>query len=330
MTDSARQIAKRLELNGPVYAYCVDPGAWNLVAPVIETLRERGQDPKLILDGWCSRHAGQPSSLSLSQFAEGLLDGRFPRGCLLLGSQMCFSTTRRLIALCRLCGLTSYFVFDHWCNYHHHFVDQASGRVYLPDFIMVPDDLAREKLIEEMADHEPEVGQRISVVGHPGIESDLQKIARIEEGAKERIKHRLGVNGQGMVLVLLEPLSSDFGHDHQGRPRLGYCEYSFLGEFFNRYPVGGRKVVIKPHPRQPGGRIRDFVARLAPVQEWRVEEGEELTDLIAVADEVAGMTTVALITALKAGKPIKSLQPGRNSAGRSLSNAHIEKYLFLA
>ena len=44
---------------------------------------------------------------------------------------------------------------------------------------------------------------------------------------------------------------------------------------------------------------------------------------------VIGMTTVALIIALKAGKLIKSIQVGRNSKGAALSNECFESNLII-
>ena len=50
-------------------------------------------------------------------------------------------------------------------------------------------------------------------------------------------------------------------------------------------------------------------------------------DLLAISDEVWGMTTIALVTAINLGKMIKSFQVGRTEIARDMSNPHIEPFV---
>jgi len=86
-------------------------------------------------------------------------------------------------------------------------------------------------------------------------------------------------------------------------------------------------ILIKPHPRQDASvvahqidslRGRGFAADLCL---------EDTEGLIARAEEVWGMTTIALNIALAAGRPIRSFQVGRNAAGVRASNPHIEPFV---
>jgi hypothetical protein len=86
-------------------------------------------------------------------------------------------------------------------------------------------------------------------------------------------------------------------------------------------------ILIKPHPRQNASivaqeiealRDRGFAAKLCL---------DDTEGLIARAEEVWGMTTIALNIALAAGRPIRSFQVGRNAAGVCASNPHIEPFV---
>src|SRR5690606_19732642 len=81
-------------------------------------------------------------------------------------------------------------------------------------------------------------------------------------------------------------------------------------------------LLIKPHPRQDVSDVKHYLnASEIPENVSLVEESEG-EPFIALSDEIWGMTTVLLVVALKAGKPIKVFMPGRTEAGARESNDH--------
>jgi hypothetical protein len=90
----------------------------------------------------------------------------------------------------------------------------------------------------------------------------------------------------------------------------------------------GVRVLVKPHPRQAA--FGD--AELAPLRERGVvvrTVSGPFEPLTAAADEIWGMTSLALIAALKAGKPVISFQPGRTALGRAQSNPYLEPWVII-
>lgn len=141
-------------------------------------------------------------------------------------------------------------------------------------------------------------------------------------------KKRLTPVHKQIVLFLLEPIEDDFGYNNDGTPFIGYTEYSILSYIFSMPDFEDALIIIKPHPRQDVEKIKAFLMVYAH-RDILLLDNEKLENLIAIADEVIGMTTVALIIALKAGKKIRSIQVGRNERGKILSNSYFEKNIVL-
>jgi hypothetical protein len=126
----------------------------------------------------------------------------------------------------------------------------------------------------------------------------------------------------------LEPVHDDFGIDESGKPSLGYDEYSMLEYIFDNYQLRDATVIIKPHPRQNISALNKFLNKFDDsLFDYHIDNEHSLELLIAVSDEVLGITTAALIIALFAGKPIKSFQVGRNEKGKCESNEYFERNL---
>jgi hypothetical protein len=315
------------------YLYCVDPGAYNVMLPLSHAMENNGMNSTWVVDGWCIKNV-HASSIEWNDFMSNYSSSEKRNSCMVLGSQTNFNQTQSAVEFCRDNGIYSLFLFDHWVNYVLHFWDSDNGKLYLPDKICIMDDVARDSLIRELSPLLPdrEFINNIEVVGHPSIEKSVLSVQGIPDERLTDLRKSMNAHEKKVILFLLEPIEDDFGFDSQGKPSLGYTEYTISKYFFdNVQDRENTKILIKPHPRQDQDKIRDFLSRNVTDSGFDVDliERGDLESLIAVADEVVGITTVALITALKTGKKITSIQVGRNEHGCRLSNEYLERNLVL-
>ncbi len=285
-----------------------------------------------ILDGWAKSSNKNIDFVELRQFENQYHATANKEICLLMGSQRTYEATHKVIDHCREKGIYSIFVFDHWGNYAKHF--RLTDHLHLPDKICVPDETAKSSLVSALnpyLDDKTHISKNIVIVGHPAIEESVRKIQNISEEEKTEIRSRLNAANKRIFLFLTEPIEEDFGYDSNGVPNLGYTEYSIITYFFNNYARDDVKVVIRPHPRQNTDKICEMLAEKVGVSkaDYVVTDRFSLEEMIAVCDEVFGITTLALITAAKAGKKIKSLQVGRREKKGDLPDGVFENNMVL-
>lgn len=283
-----------LAAHSSVLLYTVDPGAHAIGLELSTLLASCGRLQGWYAEGWSLMR--RPECRAAMELRANLHDGT----TLLLGSQTNFARTHHFLQLARDSGARSIFVFDHWKNYAEHFQPDL-----LADQIVVPDDAGKKALLEAIG---PRFAGCIFVLPHPGIDAAVARI------------HACTLRLPGAIAVLLDPTEAADG--------LGYDWRSVLQEVALRAAaLPAASFLIKPHPRQHIDTVQAFVAGLGlpPTQLRLVDMDTER--LIAAADEVWGMTTIALVSAFKAGKPIKSIQPGRNNRGRAASNHYLEPFL---
>jgi hypothetical protein len=117
------------------------------------------------------------------------------------------------------------------------------------------------------------------------------------------------------------PSGGDYGYDVP-------AVIAFLADWLPVHRPSIR-VLIKMHPRQAKPFLVDDFAQ------WQANNilfelvDEPFEELVARSEEVWGMTSVVLLIALAAGRPIISFQPGRNRAGEYESNLHLERHVVL-
>ena len=220
---------------------------------------------------------------------------------LVVGSQTSFTNTQAMLKLASAAGAATIFVFDHWKNYAKHF---GSGPP--ADIIVVPDEIGAKSVVRALGE---EVRPRVRILPHLAIEAAADRIAASGIAADP-----------GIIAFLLDP--TERAHE------LGYDWRTILAAALDQKTAPAvRRILVKPHPRQDVDAVaRELAARRPSGVAVEIFDGKT-DDLIAMASEVWGMTTVALNVALAIGKPIRSFQCGRNEAGARASNPHIEPYL---
>lgn len=331
MLESLIRISPLLNSYGKVFLYCVDPGAYAIMRPIYELLLSEGKKTQWIVDGWClNAIKGEYPSMVWSSFTEDFCQIDADDCCMVLGSQTNFEATHKTLHFCKEKGIATIFLFDHWGNYLSHFYSTIDESLYLPDKICVPDEIGRQALCAELLPllkNERYIDD-IHVVGHPAIENSVNAICSLTTSEIEAVKRRLIPVDKRIVLFLLEPIEDGFGYNSDGTPFLGYNEYSILRYILSLHDFDDVQMIIKPHPRQDIKKIKRFLIPYAH-RDILLLDNEKLENLIAIADDVLGMTTVALIIALKAGKKIRSIQVGRNKRGENMSIPHFEENLVL-
>lgn len=283
-----------LEPHRSVLLYTADPGAHALGLELLQLLQETGRLQAWYAEGWS--FARRPQCRAASDLPPNLQDGT----TLLLGSQTTFERTHYFIRLAKTHGARSIFVFDHWKNYADHFQPGL-----LPDGIVVPDEHGKRALLDAIGEEHRGL---VSILPHLGIDAAVERILSCD------------LRLPGTIAVLLDPTEKADG--------LGYDWRSVLrdvGQLAIQMPAASFD--IKPHPRQNPSEVSRFITGLGmPAGRIRLTD-LDTEQLIAAADEVWGMTTIALVSAFKAGKPIKSIQNGRNAKGKAASNHYLEPFL---
>lgn len=278
-----------------VVMYTADPGACALAELFQPMLCALGNDGGWYAEGWSAQRHPELRP------ANELMSALEPGTTLLLGSQVHYARTHEMLAAAKAREVGSIFAFDHWKNYAEHFRPDL-----LPDTIVVPDTLGRQALLSAIgAQH----ASRVVELPHVGVEAAALRILSYPE------------REPGMVALLLDPTVANDGLGYDWKTVLA-C----LPALLERHAPQG-SVRIKPHPRQKPEEVAAWMQSLgvSPARFQLVDTDTER--LMAAADEVWGMTTIALVAAHHAGKRIRSIQSGRNAAGRAASNHFIEPFL---
>jgi hypothetical protein len=294
--ESARLWSTFLRNRSDIHIYTVDPGAHAIALELVPLVERMGLLAGWFAEGWSARQgAGCRPATDLGRV---LGSGQ----TLIVGSQTDFDRTQSVLRAARGSDAHTIFVFDHWKNFAQHF-----GNGPLPDSIVVPDEIGERLLVAELGE---------------GITSSVHVLPHLAlEAAADRVRS-YATASNGNIAVLLDPT--------EAADDLGYDWRTTLGAMADLAATrAGARVLVKPHPRQDA----DEVAR--ELDGWRARGVAfelfhgDAERLIAASDEIWGMTTIALNVALAAGKPIRSLQIGRNAKGRSASNPHIEPYALI-
>jgi hypothetical protein len=278
-----------------IHVYTVDPGAHAIACELVPLVRSKDRLGGWYTGGWSARQVTE------TRPASELLQVLSQDDALVVGSQTNFARTQAVLRDARAAEATTIFVFDHWKNFAEHF---GSGPP--ADVIVVPDEIGARSIVRVLGE---DVRPRVRVLPHLAIEAAADRIAASGIASEP-----------GTVALLLDPTEK--------ADELGYDWRTALAAALDQTTESSvRQILVKPHPRQDAGAVaRELAARRPSGVTAEIFSGKT-DDLIAMASEVWGMTTVALNVALALGKPVRSFQSGRNEAGVQASNPHIEPYL---
>jgi hypothetical protein len=292
---TARAWAGLFASHGRIHVYTVDPGGHAMAQQLVPLIRDGGRLGDWFAEGWSARHV--PGCRPGGELPDALESG----DTLLMGSQVTYDRTHAVLRGCAERRAATIFVFDHWKNYAAHF-----GAGPLPDVVVVPDEDGRDGLVSTYGDA---IASRIRILPHAAIEAAVDRIRALQMSVE-----------RGTIAMLLDPtdLADGLGYDWR-RELHAAVVHAAAGAF--------ARLLVKPHPRQDLEAVRSELQRIEANGVTVQLYAGETEPLIAVAEEVWGMTTVGLNIAISAGKRIRSFQVGRNAAGIRASNRKIEPYV---
>ena len=291
--------------------YSRDPGGTNCVIPVYQGLRELkgvesllwGKDyaiQKYQEEGLMYRDVGDLKPEEI----HGLLRQYNPK-VLITGTSYGDRTEQRLWKWAKELGTYSMAILDQWLSYRVRFSDR-SGRLTLPDKILVMDEFAKQEMVVEGFDQ-----RRILVTGQPHFEALQEKAKKITTLDKKKIKKDLNLQNGIIVLFVSEPLSNALHVD------IGFTEHTILRELISTVqqikPSVTVNVLVKLHPKEDVSLMKKTIGSFPVVPNIRVSivSGQPLLPLILITDIVIGMQSTVLIEANLLKKPVMSIQIGR-------------------
>ncbi len=315
-----------------IYFYCADPGSFYAAEPIYDDMKGEGKDCIWIFDGWCSeKKKGVLDFIEGVVFRDAIAEIDASNSCIMIGIQANFALSTQMMDLCRDEGFFTICLFDGWSNYLINFQDQSDQSIHLPDLVFIMDEAAKKDLVREMSHviGDDRFFERVIITGHQGIERAVSMIRNMPEETIQSLRCRFNPEGKNLLLIPLGPVEKDFGYLDDGSPFLGFNEFTMLKYFFEKMDYRDSKILIKAHPRNDVGIIRRFVSESISSAGYDYEfvDDDDLNSLIAIADEVVGMTSTVLVVALKCGRKIKSLQIGRNENAIKISNPHLNGHI---
>lgn len=318
---------KILDKFDKIYFYCSDPGSFYAAEPIYDDMKDEGKHCIWIFDGWCAeKKKGILDFMDSGDFKAALSGMDASNSSILIGTQMNYKLSIQMMDLCRDAGLFTICLLDGWGNYLKVFQDPDDLSIHQTDLVFAMDEVAKKDLVREISSSivDSTFFKKVIIIGHKGIERTVSIIRNMPEETIRGLRHRLNPAGKNLVLLALEPIE-ELGYLDDGTPFLGFNEFTMMKYFFERMDYSSSKILIKPHPRHEAGTIKRFVSEKISSAGYDYEfvENEDLNNLLAIADEVVGMTSTVLIIAHKCGRKIKSLQIGRNENARRIIKPNL-------
>ena len=187
-----------------------DPGAANMLAPVMRLARKRGHRVTTI---------GEAGS-------EDPMEAMAPD--LLVTGTGHTDFERRLWPRARDLGIDTVAVIDTWTNLRKRFTE--GGETVEPDAVCVVD--------EEMREQMGWCGARLHVTGQPHLQSVVDRLAPRRAGR--------GASDPPLLVFFSEPLSRDYGAEDVGFDEFGVADALLSGIA----GAGPLTLLVQPHPRE--------------------------------------------------------------------------------
>jgi len=197
-------------------------------------------------------------------------------------------------------------VLDQWQNYGLRFSGPGSNErlAYLPDYILVMDELAKDEMIKEGIPEE-----LIVITGQPAFDKIIEE-HKILSSQINKIKNKLQISDNFTVITFVaESLKKDFGD------RLGYDEQStlgFLGDVLDEICERNKDLqiyfIIKLHPENKYEEFEWALSRWSSLKKQIIEKELSSCEVIEISDLVVGMTSIMLVEAILVSKITVSLQ----------------------
>ena len=304
---------------GSVVVFVEDPGAVNVVVPVLPHLQathdvlllSAGHASALLAARGIAAHAvqDQPAALAAMQNSDS--------GCLVVGvCENPQSLGHALVRQARATGWTSVGLVDYAANAAFRFKgDTDDALAYAPDWLLVPDSWTAEQY-EQLGFSR----QRIEVVGHPHYDEVLRAKHELQREGRNHIRARvLPDAGSRAVIVFVSEISTGLDPMQYRRS----SEYTLTG----RGSADGRTeivleelldalaavfsetepapyLVLRRHPKERETELTEYGGSFDAIS-----AGGDPLPLIFVADLVVGLSSMLLMESFLLGVPTLSVLP---------------------
>lgn len=322
-------------MNKKIMLLARDPGGANTVIPLAESLRERGYQVALYgKDAALKRYQqmglkGQDITAILSEIKTSSWEDFLSRQCpdfIITGTSGDDFTERYLWEAARSIRIKTFAILDQWMNYGIRFSNftlkeqeqyrQDKLHPYLPDYILVMDETARQEMIDEGIGAE-----RIKISGQPYFDLIISTRNRFSDEQILKVKRELDVQpGELMVTFISEPVSQDYAGSN-GELYWGFDEKSTcnmliyaLEKVLEQSGQRGR-LIIKQHPRENEDNY-SFLVNEVSNEHISISTVKDIDSwsLLRASDLVCGMSSMLLLEAIILGCPVLSIQIGLNRA----------------
>lgn len=312
-----------------------DPGGANTIIPLVEPLRERDYQVHLYgKDAALNRYRrlglkGQDIAEILPEINTSSWEDFLYRQCpdfIITGTSGDDFSERYLWEAARSVGIKSFAILDQWINYGIRFSNltlkeqeqyrQNKLHAYLPDYILVMDEIARQEMISEGID-----AQRVKISGQPYF--DLIVSARNSFSVEQilKLKRELCVELDELIITFIsEPISLDYAGSN-GKLYWGFDEksicYMLLHTLDKVLEQSSQRVklIIKQHPREDQNNYSFLDNRVNNEHICiKVIKDMDSWSLLRASDLVCGMSSMLLLEAIILGCPVLSIQIGLNRA----------------
>lgn len=184
---------------------------------------------------------------------------------------------------------------DHWTEYVDRFVRHSEP--VRPDEVWVTDQMAKDIADRVLG------GVPVVVAGNPYLDA-LEADAR-SRGLRETTRETARV-----ILMVTEATSAHALARYGDGRHFGYTEDEaaryFLEHVRTAFPAAER-IILRPHPAESPDRY-SFLQSASPLP-LVIDSGVPLIEHLLVADGVAGCNTMAMVAALRLGRPVVSYIP---------------------
>lgn len=297
-----------------------DAGGCNAVLPVLRLLTDAGFSLAVYGDGpalhMFEKEGLSPQAISVEESVESVQSilATTEPSLVLTGNSWGESIENKFIGAAKRKEIPSVGVLDSWLLYDEKFGDSTDIWRYLPDRLVVMDDLAKDDMVGLGAPPD-----RLIVLGQPQFDDLAKKRELFSQNERAEILGGLGIKpGSKLVLFLSQAMREFYGGDPSHPGYIGYTEDIVLNHLLtvtsNLGTAYGEEIAlaIKLHPREKEGK---FAQHKIPV----VKDSDPYS-LILSADLTVGMDTILLTEACLLGCSSLSYQPGLLKEDHVLSN----------
>lgn len=312
-----------------ILVFSRDPGGTNAIMPLIEPLRQLGNNVvvygkdaalsiygKLKID--CSDIRGAIPSGAQEETNEFVQKLR--PDIILTGTSSEDFTERHLWKAAESAGIASFAVLDQWTHYRLRLISEggdpmnghSTSELIVPSFLFIMDEFARNELCALGIDCE-----KLLVSGQPFFDYIRTTADRFTTHDIEQARRELTGDGDGLVFVFAsQPIASINRTNGIAEDYWGYTEHTVMSQVVRclskiTEETGTRvTLVLRLHPKDAFDSYQGALATLPSSVKVVVDRDYDSTLLLQASDLVIGMFSMLLLEAAILNRPFISVQIG--------------------